>query len=249
MKYIDITLFILSIFLIIYSIILNITFGFISFSKVILLLSFLVLIYCLIQFKVHHQLFNYLPKMIRTVLSILFISGFCLFITVEGIVIKGSLEKSKEEVSTVIVLGAGLKGDELTASLKYRLDACLEYVNLHPDVKIIVSGGQGEGEYLSEAKAMKDYLVENGIDENQIIEEDQSTSTYENFQFSKAYLKENEKVAIITNGFHMSRAKMIASSLGIKNCGYSAPSHKPTAINFYIREFFAYIKDYIKTVR
>ena len=98
MKYIDITLFILSIFLIIYSIILNITFGFISFSKVILLLSFLVLIYCLIQFKIHHQLFNYLPKMIRTVLSILFISGFCLFITVEGIVIKGSLEKSKEEV-------------------------------------------------------------------------------------------------------------------------------------------------------
>ena len=42
------------------------------------------------------------------------------------------------------------------------------------NIKIIVSGGQGNGEDISEAKAMYDYLVQNGIPDDIIIKEDKS---------------------------------------------------------------------------
>ena len=63
---------------------------------------------------------------------------------------------------------------------------------------------------------MKNYLVGKGIDESLIIEEGLSTNTYENFKFSKQYLQQTDKVLVITNDFHVARAKLIASRLGIQ---------------------------------
>ena len=56
---------------------------------------------------------------------------------------------------------------------------------MYPDLKIVVSGGQGEGENITEATAMRNFLVDNGVDSSLIIMEDKSTNTYENFLYSK----------------------------------------------------------------
>jgi len=88
----------------------------------------------------------------------------------------------------VIILGAGIKGERLSLTLKYRLDKGLEYIALNPNAKIIVTGGKGPGESITEAEAMRRYLVSQGIENDRIIIEDKATSTYENLMYSSEFL-------------------------------------------------------------
>jgi len=79
-----------------------------------------------------------------------------------------------------IILGAKVNGEIPSLSLRYRLDAALEYANQYSHVLLVLSGGQGVAEYISEGEAMKKYLMKNGIDEDRLLVESASTSTYEN---------------------------------------------------------------------
>ena len=100
-----------------------------------------------------------------------------LFIVTEGIIVTGMFPRTRKEVSCLIVLGAQVKGRSITDSLKRRLDKAQEYLERHPDTRVIVSGGKGKGEEVSEAKAMAGYLISCGIGQNRIILEDQSRTT------------------------------------------------------------------------
>ena len=77
----------------------------------------------------------------------------------------------------LIVLGCAVRGERVSLTLKLRLDAALEYLEHSPNTAVIVSGGKGDGENISEAEAMKRYLAAHGVDESRIITEDKSTST------------------------------------------------------------------------
>src|SRR4051794_24589270 len=77
-----------------------------------------------------------------------------------------------------IVLGAKVKkGNIPSLSLQYRLDAALAYANEYAHVKLVLSGGQGHDEDIEEAVVMRDFLLDNGINESRLIIEDKSTST------------------------------------------------------------------------
>lgn len=89
---------------------------------------------------------------------------------------------------SVIILGAGIKGEQMLPTLKMRLDKGIEYLNKNPKAVVVVSGGQGRGEFISEAEAMKRYLLSKDIAPNRILKEDKSTNTYENLEFSKKIL-------------------------------------------------------------
>ena len=121
----------------------------------------------------------------------------------------------------VIVLGAAVKDNELSKALKSRLDASFEYLSDNPDAIVVVSGGKGHDESMSEAEAMEKYLVSLGVDKNRIIKEEKSTSTYENFKFSKELLNnrlgDNYSTVFVTNNFHVLRASFIAKDAGL-NC-------------------------------
>lgn len=235
---------ILSIITLLYTIFINI-YGNIAFSKILGLIAIIGIIYASIQIKMNDQLFEIFPTWMKYTIYGLFYISLAVFILVEGVIIHGGVQRDHLQVDKVIVLGAGIKGETISSSLQYRLDACLDYYEQFKEATIIVSGGQGEGESITEALAMERYLVSHGIPKDKIIQEDQSTNTYENFEFSKKYIEENEKVMVISNNFHMSRAKLIASRLDLEVYGYSAKTHGPTMINFYIREFFAYMKDFV----
>lgn len=185
-------------------------------------------------------------KWIRRIL-VAFVSFIILvFLILEGRFLHQSLQSHQNASDFVIVLGAQVRGSSLSPSLKYRLDATLSYYYQHPTTTIIVSGGQGIGEDDSEANIMKQYLVKQGIPSEKILMEDQSTSTYENLLFTKKILdtyQRNYTVTIITNGFHCYRALYIAKKLGYDAYTYAAKEHAISTPHYYIREFFAYLKD------
>ena len=89
----------------------------------------------------------------------------------------------------VVVLGAGLRGEQVSGLLARRLDAALDYYRENPDVLLVVSGGQGPDEVIPEAEAMARYLAARGVPQENIIKEDKSESTEQNFEFSRVLLE------------------------------------------------------------
>lgn len=157
-----------------------------------------------------------------------------------GYVIKeGQKPKADGTAHYAIVLGAKVHASGLPSkSLKYRLDAAYDYAEKYPDVQLILSGGQGQDEPMTEAEAMRNYLVNKGFDENRLILENQSTSTYENIKFSMTKIPLTEKkITIISNDFHLARAKMIAENLGYENVDVvGAPTPKAVTLKLEARE-------------
>ncbi|MFJ7934653.1 YdcF family protein [Sporosarcina sp. NPDC096371] len=145
-----------------------------------------------------------------------------------------------------IVLGAKVKKDSPSLTLRYRLDAALAYANENPHVTLILSGGQGPDEPMSEAEAMRQFLTENGIEEGRLLLESASTSTYENLLFSKELLPPDvDAITIITSDFHLARAQKIAGSLDLKSDVVAAKTPKVVEAKSNFRERIALVKTYI----
>lgn len=176
------------------------------------------------------------------------------FILIEGFLVYNignhqSVE-SLEEVDYMIVLGAGLRGEDVSPTLKARLDQAIAYYKLHPKTMIIVSGGQGPDEVISEAEAMRRYLEEMGIPGESIIKEDHSTTTLENIAFSKEILRKREEavesILIVTHDYHLLRAQMLAYFMDLESIGLSAESSLLGRINYLIREYPTMIIDFFR---
>lgn len=161
----------------------------------------------------------------------------------------GSRDTADYTEQTVIVLGCGIRGERVSVGLAKRLDKAAEYHRQNPDAFIIVSGGQGPQEDISEALAMKRYLVEKGITEDKIIMEDKSTSTITNFSYSKEIMEENglslSSVVFVTNAYHVYRAATYAKAQGltVNHLGtdiiwYTVPMN-------YMREMLAVMKMWV----
>jgi len=190
------------------------------------------------------------PGKIRMGIGICIFIGLVSFVFIETLIIKSARPKHTEECDYLLILGAGLRGEVPSIPLFERLYASLEYVNINPNVKIIVSGGRGPGESITEADAMKRFLIRHGVAKDQIIKEERSTNTLENLKYTTEILegldkKENIEVTIVTNNFHMFRAKFLAKRQGLKVYGYSAPLHIMLVPSCFVREYFAVINSFI----
>ncbi len=148
----------------------------------------------------------------------------------------------------IVILGCQVKKDgSLTNLLKGRVNRAIEFGKLQKDntgkeLLYIPSGGKGNDEVVSEAQAMKNYLISQGIDENRILMEDNSKNTAENIEFSNKLICErtsNPKVAFSTTNYHVFRAGNLASTLGYKYEGIGAKTKNYFWINAFIREFVA----------
>ena len=167
-----------------------------------------------------------------------------------AVVFRGEADNSAIPVDAVIVLGAGVNGETPSAALWSRIRAAEDYLEIHPDVPVVLSGGQGAGEAISEAEAMRRALwTEDGAENARLLLEERSTNTAENFRFSKALLEERgldtgrATIAVVTNDFHCFRAHMIARRQGLKTI--DVPAELPwwwLTANYYLREAFAVVK-------
>ena len=146
----------------------------------------------------------------------------------------------------LIILGARVKGTVPSLALRYRIDHAAMYLKANPDTIAIASGGKGPGEDISEAESIKRELIQHGIEESRIRLEDQSTDTYENIRFSKKFIPEEAKSGlIVTNDFHIYRAKMIADHEELVMDGLPAKTPIQAVIKSYTREYLALTKYFI----
>lgn len=181
-------------------------------------------------------------------------AGFLLFALLELVIFSGAHTDRELNADCVLVLGAGVNGTEPSPILKSRLDAALSYLQSHPDVPILVSGTQGTGEDISEAEAMRRYLVQKGVENDRICLEEAAGNTEENIRYSKALMEKmgmnpgNITVALVTSEFHLYRARYLAARSGLHVVGIAAKTPDAAArANFYAREAFGLVKDALLT--
>ncbi len=185
-------------------------------------------------------------KIINAVLclGLAVVIGFSSFLALYG-----NNDNATYNEQAVIVLGCGIRGERVSVGLAKRLNKAVEYHEQNPDSVIIVSGGQGPQEDISEALAMKRYLVEKGIDESKIIMEDKSTSTIENFKFSHEILDEKgiseDSVAFVTNAYHVYRAATYAHKEGLSVTHLGTDIIWYTIPMNYFREMLAVVKMWV----
>ena len=198
-------------------------------------------------------------------------TGILVFMVVEVLVFTGVAVRDTSNLDYVIVLGARVKETGISKSLKKRLDKAIEYVDNNPSTILVLSGGQGEDEPVSEAAAMRDYLVFNGVKEEQLILETRSTSTVENIAYSRVAIEDDQaerkahrqnnpifmepgtfeevpdkpiKIGVLTSDFHVFRAQQIGKKWGIQDIyGISCGSDPILFVHFCVRECVAILKD------
>lgn len=162
------------------------------------------------------------------------------------------------EPEIMVIFGCQVKPWGPSILLQDRLDKALEYLADHPDMTVVVTGGKGDDEHVSEARCMRDYLVEHGFPSEQILMEDRSRNTWQNINYTldmplrlseKGELEWSPRFLVVSNGFHLARIQMLWG----RACGgtYSlstlaAPvTHKPSGVQMFFREPLALVKSFV----
>ena len=174
------------------------------------------------------------------------------FAVLLGVVLSGAHDSITGEPKVMVILGCKVESWGPSILLQDRLDKALDYLEDHPDLTVVVSGGQGPDEHQSEAQCMYDYLTDHGVDGAQILLEDQSHNTWENIRFTQELLREKEvdtsQMLVVSNGFHLTRVRMLWDRAWEGDYTLStlaAPSsHIPSRLKMYIREPLALVKSY-----
>lgn len=181
-------------------------------------------------------------RTLKQIFTILLSIGLLVVGITEAIIIKASFGDPRQHCDYMVVLGAGVRGDVPSLSLRNRIDAAYDYLTEHPDVTAILSGGQGEGENITEAQCMFDHLTAMGIDESRLWMEDQATSTWENLNFSLDMIEERtgqrpEKLGVLSSEYHLFRASLFADACGVEFLGVPAKTTKLSLrVNYFMRE-------------
>lgn len=128
--------------------------------------------------------------------------------------------------SLIVVLGGGVydrspengfKASVMPEPLKRLMYAYLLFK--HRNADILVSGGRvfKSSDILSESEAMRDMLLELGVDRNRIILDTKSLDTYENIFNAKNIVQNSvyDKVILVTSAYHMPRVMFLSEKVGL----------------------------------
>ena len=163
-------------------------------------------------------------------------------------VIGTSRKKTPDDLPYMVVLGAKVRGDEPSRALRKRLETALSYAAGNPGTLLVLSGGQGPDEKISEAGCMQNWLLEHGLDDSRMILEDRSTDTVENLKYSDELTGcKDGPVGIVSNDFHVYRAVRLAEGMGYREVyGIPAPTSPAVMLPHYmVREVFAVVKELV----
>ncbi|MBO4264942.1 MAG: YdcF family protein [Clostridia bacterium] len=156
--------------------------------------------------------------------------------------------KPQNGAEWIVLLGAKVDGEKPSAEFMSRIKATADYAKKNPDAKIIVCGGKGKDENISEADAAKNELILLGIEKERILTDDKSDNTKKNLKNAKAIIENmgssvSTKVAIVSSRYHLFRADKYSNSLGYSNVTYcGATGFLPLVPFNYCREYAAYVR-------
>jgi len=186
--------------------------------------------------------FPVLAGIAAKIFTVVLILGLLVVGITEAIIIKASFGDPEEPVEYVVVLGAKVNAAGPSVSLWDRICAAYEYAQDHPDTILILSGGQGTDEPITEAECMFRELFWMGVDPKRLWTEHFATSTWENLQFSLDLIEEQTgqrptKIGVLSSEYHLFRASLFTKACGVEFVGIPARTSRwGQRINHFMRE-------------
>ena len=164
-----------------------------------------------------------------------------------------ALYEPEPDKDFLIILGCGLRKDGTPSPLlRGRIDRALDFADRQEALTgkapiFVTSGGKGPDEVISESASMKRYLLEKGVPESRIVEEDTSTDTRENMKFSKEKIwaiDPEGKVAFATTNYHVFRSGLYARRVKMRAVGMGAKTKWYFWPNAAVREFVGLLTEH-----
>jgi len=186
--------------------------------------------------------FPVFAKLATRIFTGILIIGILVVGITEAVIIHASFGDPAESVEYMVVLGAKVNRDGPSVSLWDRICGAYEYMEAHPNVIAVVSGGQGTDEPITEAECMYRELVNLGIDPKRIWREEEATSTWENMQFTLDLIEEKtgtrpQKLGVLSSEYHLFRASLFAKACNVEFVGIPARTSRVSQmINHFMRE-------------
>lgn len=183
-----------------------------------------------------------LARTLTTIVSAVLVIGLLICCATEAIVIKSSFGNPDVPIDYLVVLGAKVNAEGPSVSLQDRIQAAYAYLDSHPDVIAVLSGGQGLDEHMTEAKCMFMELTAKGIDPERLWMEDKASSTWENMHFSLDLIEQHtgirpEKIGVLSSEYHLFRASLFAKACHVEFVGIPARTSRPSQmLNHFMRE-------------
>lgn len=184
----------------------------------------------------------------------LVLAGLMAFGVLEAVILENGRTHVVNEPEVMVIFGCQVKPWGPSVLLQDRLDTALDYLEDHPDLTVVVSGGKGRDEPVSEARCMYDYLTEHGVEGERIVMEDQSRNTWQNIGNTLALMQSGEVEAtgefiLVSSDFHLARIKMLWNRVWPGTCSLStlaAPvNHFPSRVKMFFREPLALVKSFV----
>lgn len=184
-----------------------------------------------------------LTVLLLMILAVVSMNMFAILSTHSQVMQVEEIDPSVSKDVPILVLGAGVVDNEYPSQiLANRLDKAYEIHLAHLDNPLIMTGDHSD-QYYNEVSVMKNYLVDKGISSNQIYLDHVGLSTYASLYRFKEIIG-GDKVIVVTQGYHLSRALMIANGIGIKAVGVASDEVKSTRFDREVREVLARCKDF-----
>lgn len=154
-------------------------------------------------------------------------------------------KKIDTDFDYIVVLGGSMKGIELSELIKQRMITSFAYYRTNKSI-MIFSGGKSNGD-IEESVAMKNFAVENHIQDTDILLEKLAMNTMQNIEYVRNLIQQQDencnskKVCVITNNFHAYRTKLICNKMKVNWTVVPAESNPTSKINTYLIELLAAI--------
>lgn len=156
-------------------------------------------------------------------------------------------DKPHSEDALLLILGCRVYGERASRMLEERLTTAVTFMQTHPSARCIVSGGKGDDEDISEATCMQRWLIAHGINCSRILVEDTSCTTRENICFSFSVIKKeglaSMPLTLVSNDFHLYRARRIARSEGCHATCLAAHTPWWLFATYFLREILAIVQE------
>lgn len=168
-----------------------------------------------------------------------------------GVVLCGRSSRITAQPQTVVVLGANLWDHKPSPILMERLECAAAYLNEHPDTRVVVTGGMGDDEPVSEASCMAQALEARGVAAERILLEDAARNTYENLKFTKRLLEDRglstQGLLVVSSDAHLARTRLLARRVGLDIDTLAAPMSGALTYRCYfcLRESAALVKSFL----
>jgi uncharacterized SAM-binding protein YcdF (DUF218 family) len=175
----------------------------------------------------------------RRVAAALLVATLAIYLGSFLAVFATSRDDQRQPVDAIVVLGAAQYNGKPSPVLRARLDHAVDLFREGLAPTVVVTGGIGEGDRVSEATVGRQYLVSRGVPEAAVVVRPEGRSTQVSIRSVAQWAGSHEirRVLLVSDPFHMLRLRLEAGRTTLR--AYTSPTRSsPISANWKSELFF-----------